>query len=169
MGLLDSVLGSVLGSMGGQQGGQAAGGNAALINMVVGMLANGSAQGGLGGLLQQFQKSGMGDVAASWVGTGQNQPISPDQITNVLGGATIFNMAQQLGMGRGDLACPLSQLLPQVREHPTPNGQAAFLFLLTSALAPLLRLSYGRMCWMALPYFVVLTVTGLLAVMYLLH
>jgi NhaB family Na+:H+ antiporter len=51
----------------------------------------------------------------------------------------------------------------------TPNGQAAFLFLLTSALAPLLRLSYGRMCWMALPYFVVLTLTGLLAVMYLLH
>jgi NhaB family Na+:H+ antiporter len=51
----------------------------------------------------------------------------------------------------------------------TPNGQAAFLFLLTSALAPLLRLSYGRMCWMALPYFVVLTVTGLLAVIYGLH
>jgi Na+:H+ antiporter, NhaB family len=51
----------------------------------------------------------------------------------------------------------------------TPNGQAAFLFLLTSSLAPLLRLSYGRMCWMALPYFVVLTVTGLLSVMYLLH
>ena len=51
----------------------------------------------------------------------------------------------------------------------TPNGQAAFLFLLTSALAPLLRLSYGRMCWMALPYFMVLTPTGLLAVMYLLH
>lgn len=124
MGLLDSVLGSVLGSMGGQQGGQAGGGNAALINMVVGMLANGSAQGGLGGLLQQFQKSGMGDVAASWVGTGQNQPISPDQITNVLGSDTIGNMAQQLGMGHGDLAGQLSQILPQVVDHLTPNGQA---------------------------------------------
>jgi NhaB family Na+:H+ antiporter len=51
----------------------------------------------------------------------------------------------------------------------TPNGQVAFLFLLTSALAPILRLSYGRMVWMALPYFVTMTVTGLLAVMYLLH
>jgi Na+:H+ antiporter, NhaB family len=51
----------------------------------------------------------------------------------------------------------------------TPNGQAAFLFLLTSALAPLLRLSYGRMCWMALPYLVVLTTTGLLASIYWLH
>lgn len=51
----------------------------------------------------------------------------------------------------------------------TPNGQAAFLFLLTSSLAPLLRLSYGRMAWMALPYFITMTLTGLLAVMYLLH
>jgi Na+:H+ antiporter, NhaB family len=46
----------------------------------------------------------------------------------------------------------------------TPNGQAAFLFLLTSALAPLIRLSYGRMLWMALPYAVTMTLTGLWAV-----
>ena len=46
----------------------------------------------------------------------------------------------------------------------TPNGQAAFLFLLTSALAPLIRLSYGRMVWMALPYTLVLTIVGLLCV-----
>jgi NhaB family Na+:H+ antiporter len=51
----------------------------------------------------------------------------------------------------------------------TPNGQAAFLFLLTSALAPLIQLSYARMVWMAVPYFVVMTTTGLLAVIYLLH
>jgi NhaB family Na+:H+ antiporter len=50
----------------------------------------------------------------------------------------------------------------------TPNGQAAFLFLLTSALAPLIRLSYGRMVWMALPYTLVLTVVGLGAVVYFL-
>lgn len=50
----------------------------------------------------------------------------------------------------------------------TPNGQAAFLFMLTSALAPLIRLSYGRMLWMALPYTIVLTTTGLLATIYLL-
>ena len=50
----------------------------------------------------------------------------------------------------------------------TPNGQAAFLFLLTSTLAPLIRLGYGRMVWMALPYFVVMTTVGLLAVLYLL-
>jgi len=50
----------------------------------------------------------------------------------------------------------------------TPNGQAAFLFLLTSALAPLIRLSYGRMVWMALPYTLTMSVTGLLAVYFLL-
>jgi NhaB family Na+:H+ antiporter len=50
----------------------------------------------------------------------------------------------------------------------TPNGQAAFLFLLTSMVAPVIRLGFGRMVWMALPYFVVLTLTGLLAVLYLL-
>jgi uncharacterized protein YidB (DUF937 family) len=124
MGLLDSVLGGVLGSMGGGQQGAAGGGNAALINAVVAMLANGSAQGGLGGLLEKFQQSGLGDVAASWVGTGQNQPVSPDQISNVLGGDTIGALAQQLGMGHGDLAGQLSQILPQVVDHLTPHGQA---------------------------------------------
>ncbi len=50
----------------------------------------------------------------------------------------------------------------------TPNGQAAFLFLLTSAVAPLVRLGYARMMWMALPYAVTMTVTGLLATIFLL-
>jgi NhaB family Na+:H+ antiporter len=50
----------------------------------------------------------------------------------------------------------------------TPNGQAAFLFLLTSSLAPLIRLSYGRMVWMALPYTVVMTLAGWLCVQFLL-
>ena len=47
----------------------------------------------------------------------------------------------------------------------TPNGQAAFLFLLTSAIAPLIRLSYGTMVWMALPYTILMSVTGLAMVM----
>ena len=49
----------------------------------------------------------------------------------------------------------------------TPNGQAAFLFLLTSALAPLIRLSYGRMVYMALPYTITMSVTGIIALWYL--
>jgi len=124
MGLLDSVLGAALG------GGQGGGGQADLLKMVIGMLANngqggqaGAATGGLGGLLEQFQRSGLGEVAGSWVSTGQNLPISPDQLGQVLGGDQIAGMASQLGMNPGDLLGQLSQMLPQVIDQLTPNGQ----------------------------------------------
>lgn len=121
MGLLDSVLGAALG------GGPGGGGQADLLKMVIGMLANngqaGAAAGGLGGLLEQFQRSGLGEVAGSWVATGQNLPISPDQLGQVLGGDQIAGMASQLGMNPGDLLGQLSQMLPQVIDQLTPNGQ----------------------------------------------
>ena len=122
MGLLDSVLGAIGGAQGGQGGGQAA-----LINAVIGMLANqGGGQGGLGGLgglIGKFQQGGLGDVVGSWVGTGQNMPVSPDQLSNVLGSDTIGNLAQQLGLSQGDVAGQLSQILPQVVDKLTPDGQ----------------------------------------------
>ena len=118
MGLLDSVIGMVAG---GQQGG----GNAALINMVVGMLANnGQGGGGLADIVGKFQQAGMGDVVSSWIGTGQNAPISGDQLGSVLGSDTISQIAQQLGLSQGDAAAQLSQVLPQVVDKLTPGGQA---------------------------------------------
>ena len=120
MGLLDSVLGMVTG---GQQGG----GNAALINVVVGMLANnsqGGGGGGLGDLIGKFQQAGMGDVVGSWIGSGQNVPISGDQLHNVLGSDTISSIAQQLGLSHGDAAGQLAKMLPQVLDKLTPSGQA---------------------------------------------
>ncbi|EHR69698.1 hypothetical protein BurJ1DRAFT_0819 [Burkholderiales bacterium JOSHI_001] len=124
MGLLDSVLGSVLGGAGGQGGG---GGNAQLLQVVLGMLGNDSAAGGLGGLLQKAQQAGLGDVVSSWVGTGQNQPISGDQLggllNSVLGQGQVANMAQQMGVDQGDLLGQLSQMLPQVVDKLTPQGQ----------------------------------------------
>jgi uncharacterized protein YidB (DUF937 family) len=121
MGLLDSVLGMVTG---GQQGG----GNAALLNMVVGMLANNSGGsgggGGLADIVGKFQQAGMGDVVASWIGSGQNAPISGDQLGNVLGSDMIANIAKQLGVSHGDAAGQLAQMLPQVVDKLTPNGQA---------------------------------------------
>lgn len=119
MGLLDSVVGALAGGQGG------GGGNSALLNMVVGMLANNSQAGGLGGLgglVAKMQQGGLGDVVNSWVGTGENLPISPDQISNVLGNDTLAGLAQQLGVGQGDLAGQLSQMLPQVVDKLTPNG-----------------------------------------------
>ena len=118
MGLLDSVLGMVTG---GQQGG----GNAALISAVVGMLGNsGQGGGGLGDLIGKFQQAGLGDVIGSWIGSGQNQPISADQLHNVLGSETISNIAQQLGLSHGDAAGQLAQMLPHVLDKLTPNGEA---------------------------------------------
>lgn len=123
MGLLDSVIGA-LGQSG--QGGGGAGG-ADLLGAVIGMLGQGGGQagglGGLAGLVAKMQQSGLGDVAASWVGTGQNQPISADQLGGVLGQDTVSNMASKLGMNQGDLMGQLTQMLPQVVDKLTPQGQ----------------------------------------------
>jgi uncharacterized protein YidB (DUF937 family) len=131
MGLLDSVLGALTGSQGNAGAGQGAGGTqAALLNAVIAMLANsqaggqGGTGGGLGDLIGKFTQSGMGDVIGSWVGHGQNAPISGDQLSNVLGSDTIANIAVQLGLSRGETAGQLSQMLPQVVDRLTPHGQA---------------------------------------------
>jgi uncharacterized protein YidB (DUF937 family) len=122
MGLFDSVLGAL-----GQ--GQAGGGHAGLLNAVIGMLGPGggaAASGGIGGLVglvERFHQGGLGDVVNSWVGTGQNLPVSGDQLRSVLGGDTVANLASQLGMNHGDLLGQLSHLLPQVVDQLTPNGQ----------------------------------------------
>jgi uncharacterized protein YidB (DUF937 family) len=133
MGLLDSVLGAV---MGGQQNQAASGGgglgsligmvanNPQLLQAVTGMLSNDGGQGGLGGLMAKFQQAGLGDVVSSWVGTGQNQPVSGDQLTQVLGSDAISGMAQKMGMNSSDLAGQLSQMLPGLVDHLTPHGQA---------------------------------------------
>ncbi len=125
MGLLDSVIGALAG------GGQGAGGGQAdLIRVVVGMLANnGGAQAGggvagLGDLVSRFQQGGMGDLVASWIGTGQNLPVSGQQLNDVLGSDMIAGLARQLGMSQGDTADQLSQVLPQVVDRLTPDGQA---------------------------------------------
>jgi uncharacterized protein YidB (DUF937 family) len=117
MGLFDSVIGAI-----GQGGGQG-GGRGELLNAVVGMLANNAPGGGLGGLVNQFQRGGMGNIVASWISTGQNLPVSADQVQQALGPETIGRLAQQLGLSQGDVAGQLSQMLPQVVDKLTPNGQ----------------------------------------------
>ncbi len=119
MGLLDSVVGA-LGQAAGGGGGN---GQAALLQAVIGLLGQGGGAGGLAGLVNQFQQGGLGDVVQSWVSTGQNLPVSAEQLSGVLGQDTIGQLAQQLGMPQGDVAGQLSQLLPQVVDRLTPNGQ----------------------------------------------
>ena len=121
MGLLDQVVGALGGAQGGGQGA----GQAELINAVIGMLGSGSGghAGGLGELVARFQQGGLGDVVSSWISTGQNLPISAEQLGSVLGQDAIAGLAQKTGMPAGDLASQLSQMLPQIVDSLTPNGQ----------------------------------------------
>jgi len=79
--------------------------------------------GGLGGLLNQFQQSGLGDVVKSWIGPGQNQPISPNQLGSALGPQIIKVLAQKTGMSEQEITAHLSQILPNAVDRLTPNGR----------------------------------------------
>jgi uncharacterized protein YidB (DUF937 family) len=129
MGLLDSVIGGLLGGGGNASAPQSAGGGSAmLMQIVAALLANrgaggGAGLGGLAGLAEQFQRGGLGDVMNSWISTGPNQPVAPDQLGNVLGGDLLGELTQRTGMDRGDLLGQLSQLLPQMVDRATPEGR----------------------------------------------
>jgi uncharacterized protein YidB (DUF937 family) len=133
MGLLDSVIGAL-----GQPQGGGSGGQADLLGALIGMLGQGGGAGGgmggglgglgaglggLAGLVQKFQQAGLGEAVGSWIGTGHNLPVSAEQISSVLGSDTVARLAEQAGLGHGDVAHQLSQMLPQLVDKLTPNGQ----------------------------------------------
>ncbi len=123
MGLLDGLLGQVAGSLlgGGQQGGAAGGGLASVLG---GLLSNDGGQGGLGGLVGKFEQAGLGNVVSSWIGSGQNLPISAEQLQNVLGSDAVSGMAAKLGINPSDALGQLSTMLPGLVDKLTPNGAA---------------------------------------------
>ena len=92
-----------------------------------GLLAGGAAgsvlSGGLGDLMKQLQEGGLGDAANSWVGKGQNKPVSPGDLSNALGADQIRAIAAQAGLPVDDLLKGLSQYLPDVVDHLTPDGR----------------------------------------------
>jgi uncharacterized protein YidB (DUF937 family) len=92
-----------------------------------GLLAGGAAgsvlSGGLGDLLNQLQQSGHGETANSWVGKGDNKPIAPGDLANALGADQIQSLSAQSGLSRDELLSGLSQYLPQVVDHLTPDGR----------------------------------------------
>ena len=116
MGLLDSIVGAI----GGQAG--AAGAQGGLMDSVLSMI-NHPDVGGVAGLVQKLEQSGLGPQVASWVGTGANQAITPDQIQSALNSPALQSVAAQFGLHTGDMAGQLSSILPQVINHLTPNGQ----------------------------------------------
>jgi uncharacterized protein YidB (DUF937 family) len=98
-----------------------------LKNGLGGLLAGGAAgsvlTGGLNDLLKQFQQSGQGDVAKTWVGTGPNKAISSDDLAKALGGDQISTLMAHTGLSRQDLLAGLSQYLPEAVNQLTPDGR----------------------------------------------
>ena len=136
MGLLDGLIGNVLGSMlGGSQGqgqdplgsvmGRLGGANQQqsgnlLLQLALSMLQQ---NGGLEGILGKFREGGLSHQADSWVGTGQNMNISADQLQQVFGSSTINDLASRLGMSEQQAGSEMAQLLPEVINRLTPEGQ----------------------------------------------
>ncbi len=79
--------------------------------------------GGISGLLQQFHEKGLGSLVSSWIGTGQNLPISADQIQHVLGSEQVKELAAKAGISPETASSHLAQLLPMLVDRLTPNGQ----------------------------------------------
>lgn len=133
MGLFDSVLGAINKGQTSADGTVAAGGLGALIAMaasnpqlvqaITGMLASDGQQGGLSGLVEKFQQAGLGDVVGSWIGTGQNQAISGDQLSSVLGSGPLAGLAEKLGMSPEEAASQISNVLPGLVDRLTPAGE----------------------------------------------
>jgi uncharacterized protein YidB (DUF937 family) len=135
MGLLDGILSSVAGSVlgGGQQQGTSqldalvnslgAGGQMRGNDVLGAVMSMVQQNGGLPGIVNMLRNSGLGQQADSWVGTGANASVSADQMTQVFGESGLGNLATQFGVSQGQAGSMLSQILPELVNQLTPNGQ----------------------------------------------
>jgi uncharacterized protein YidB (DUF937 family) len=108
-GILGNLAGSLLG-----------GGGGGMAGVLLGMLQG--QQGGLAGLVQGMASKGLGDVVNSWVGTGANLPITPQQVEHGLGADMLSQLASKMGVTPQAASSSLSQLLPGMVDKLTPNG-----------------------------------------------
>ena len=113
--IFGGILGSALKGLAGQ------GGTGALSDILSQVLGK-TNLGSVGGLLQQLQQSGLGPQVASWLGNGQNLPVSVDQLKGALGDQHLRQLATQLGLPVDQLLGELSQRLPGAVDHMSPNG-----------------------------------------------
>ena len=116
MGLMDEVL-AMAGSSGAQQGQHASALTASMTYI------NSPQVGGIAGLQNMFQQGGLGSIVSSWIGNGQNLPVSASQLQNVLHGGALQQAAQQAGMDPSQLTGMMSSLLPHLVDKLSPNGQ----------------------------------------------
>lgn len=116
MGIIDEVL-AMAGSSGAQQA-QHTTALAAIMSYI-----NSPQVGGIAGLQRMFQQGGLGNIVSSWIGTGQNLPVSASQLQNVLHSGALQQAAQQSDMDPSQLTGMMATLLPHLVNHLTPNGQ----------------------------------------------
>lgn len=114
MGLLDQVVGGLAANALGGKGNGLAEMAMQLVNQY---------PGGLGGLVQAFRQGGLGEIVDSWVSTGQNLPVSGDQLSSVLGSDVIGTLAGQAGVAPQELSSGLAALLPGLVDQLTPGGK----------------------------------------------
>ncbi|MBE2894660.1 YidB family protein [Spirabiliibacterium falconis] len=115
--MFEKVVGSVLSGLFGQDKGEQSMQAMQLINALL------NSQGGVQGLLTKLQQGGLGDIVQSWLGQGENKPISPQEIDQAIGSQTLEQAAQQAGLDNKQHASDLlSQFLPQIIDKLSPNG-----------------------------------------------
>jgi uncharacterized protein YidB (DUF937 family) len=134
MGLIDEILSSIASSVttGGQGtqnplgailGGLGAGNQSRSAGLLTAAMSMLQQQGGISNVLDMFRRSGMDQHADSWVSNGPNLPISGDQVQQVFGASSLGDIASQLGMSRGQASSAMAQILPELINQMTPNGQ----------------------------------------------
>lgn len=116
MGLFDQVASAI-----GASTGAAAEGENSVLGSIM-HLVNNPETGGFAGLVQAFHKGGLGEIVNSWVSTGQNLPISSEQIQSVLGSEQVSQIAGKLGISTEEASGKLAEFLPQIVDKLTPNG-----------------------------------------------
>lgn len=138
MGLLNQIAGQIMGKLSGQQ--QDSVPQNELLNSVMGMIES---SGGLSGVLEKLKAGGLENQVASWVGTGENKPVSGDEIKDALGEETVQQIAQQSGVAPEHVASGLAQLLPQIIDQLTPGGEVPQGDLLQQGLSLLKSKLFG--------------------------
>jgi uncharacterized protein YidB (DUF937 family) len=117
MGLMDQLSQVIGGLMGGQST------QNPLLQALTSLLGQNSSIGGLAGLVQAFQKNGLSEIVNSWVSTGKNLPVTPEQIKQGFGGDLLHQLAQKAGLSPDAASSQMAGLLPDLIDKLTPNGK----------------------------------------------
>jgi len=135
MSLISGILGSLLGGLNTNQ-------QSGLLSAVSGLVTQ---SGGIEGLVQKFGSQGLGHLVQGWVGTGPNPPATPQNIEQVVPPAQLDEIAKQTGIDRSQIAAHIAQILPQLVDKLTPQGQAVSGSALQQGLASLMQGGLGKL------------------------